>query len=341
MININNDIINNLNCFILQNNLLHYNNFPLIMQNPMNHIHFLQRKRMYEYQKLYHNNLEVLKENINLPSINKNNFQINKFPFYYIPELGFNPLLKRSLYINENNSNLKELELNKNLNNNLIEINEKNKTENNNNINNIYYNLNKNELNDINNKNINYNINNYANIEDNINKNISNNPCLYKKTSLKNNFLFNVTHEKKKKYKKKKYNKQTESNNEIKVLKNKKIVYINTLLLNSYSTSKNIKKLNKIIFIGKNKRSSQYRDVSKNGNQWQVLMMLKKKKLYIGTYDSEEFAGRIYDILSLKNRGIKAKTNFKYTNEQIKNICKIDIDIKDKNIYEIISQLIM
>ena len=127
----------------------------------------------------------------------------------------------------------------------------------------------------------------------------------------------------------------------IKVLKNKKIVYVNTLLLNSYATSKNIKQLNNITFIGKSKRSSQYRGVSKNGNQWQVLMMLEKKKSYIGTYDSEEIAGRVYDILSIKNRGIKAKTNFKYTSEQIKNICKIDIDIKDKKLYEIISQLVV
>lgn len=77
---------------------------------------------------------------------------------------------------------------------------------------------------------------------------------------------------------------------EIKVLKNKKIVYINSLLLNSYSTPKNIKKLNKITFIGQNKGSSKYRGLTKMGiNGRQALMMLKKS--YIGTYDCEEFGG--------------------------------------------------
>ena len=70
----------------------------------------------------------------------------------------------------------------------------------------------------------------------------------------------------------------TENNNEIKVLKNNKVVYVNSYLLNSPSTSKKLKKLKKITFIGKSKRSSQFRGVSKNGNQWQVLLMFKKSK---------------------------------------------------------------
>jgi len=314
MSNLNNDSINNLDCFILQNNLLHFNDFPLIIPNPMNHMNFLQKKRMFEYYNLYNNNFDLLKEYINLNSINKNNFQLNEFPLY--------------------------------------NINKENKIENglNNNINEITY-FNKNNNNDIfikdiinqENKKFNYNINHNANIKCNINNNFSKSQHIYNKTFLKNNYIFKVTHAKAKRPKNKlhKYIKQTESNNEIKVLKNKKIVYVNTLLLNSYSTSKNIKQLNKITFIGKSKRSSQYRGVSKNGNQWQVLMMLKKKKSYIGSYDSEEVAGRVYDILSIKNRGIKAKTNFIYTSEQIKNICNIDIDIKNKNLYEIISQLVV
>ena len=340
MSNLNNDSINNLDCFILQNNLLHFNNYPIIIPNSMNYMTFLQKKRMFEYYNLYNNNLDFLKEYINLNSINKNNFQLNEFPLYNIPEFEFNPQIKKSLYFNVNNSILKELEFN---------INKENKIENglNNNINEITYN-NKNDINGIFNKDIinqenksfNYNINNNANIKCNINNNVAKSQHIDNKTSLKNNYIFKVTHAKVKRPKKK-YIKQTESNNEIKVLKNKKIVYVNTLLLNSYSTSKNIKQLNKITFIGKSKRSSQYRGVSKNGNQWQVLMMLKKKKSYIGSYDSEEVAGRVYDILSIKNRGIKAKTNFIYTSEQIKNICNIDIDIKNKNLYEIISQLVV
>ena len=69
-------------------------------------------------------------------------------------------------------------------------------------------------------------------------------------------------------------------------------------------------------------------------------MMINKNKSYIGSYPSEELAARIYDILALKNRGIKARTNFIYNRKQIQNICEKEIDIKAENISEIISQLI-
>ena len=153
--------------------------------------------------------------------------------------------------------------------------------------------------------------------------------------------FFNVVQEDKPK---KELNKRnvlnTENNNEIKVLKNNKVVYINTYLLNSYSSSKNIKTLNNISFVGRNKRSSQYRGVSKNGNKWQVLMAINNNKYYIGSYPSEELAARIYDILVIKNRGVKARTNFIYNNNQIKKICENEIDLKSANISDIIDQLI-
>ena len=41
MSNLNNAKINNLDCFILQNNLLHFKNFPKIFPNTMNHMTFL------------------------------------------------------------------------------------------------------------------------------------------------------------------------------------------------------------------------------------------------------------------------------------------------------------
>jgi len=131
-----------------------------------------------------------------------------------------------------------------------------------------------------------------------------------------------------------------ENNNEIKVLKNHKAVYVNSYLLNTPNTSKKFKKLNKIAFIGRSKRGSRFRGVSKNGNQFQVLIMQNKGKSYIGSYNSEEYAARIYDILSIKYRGIKARTNFKYSSQQIKKIYEMDIDIKSKNIYDIIDELI-
>ena len=131
----------------------------------------------------------------------------------------------------------------------------------------------------------------------------------------------------------------TENNNEIKVLKNNKVVYVNSYLLNSPSTSKKLKKLKKITFIGKSKRSSQFRGVSKNGNQWQVLLMFKKSKSYVGSYNSEEIAAKIYDILAIKLRGVKARTNFKYSYEQIKKIGDIDFNKNSKNLEEIIIKL--
>ena len=71
-------------------------------------------------------------------------------------------------------------------------------------------------------------------------------------------------------------------------------------------------------------RSSKFRGVSKNGNKWQVFKMINKKNKYFGTYDSEEIAARVYDIVSLKNKGLKAKTNFKY------NISEANKILEDK-----------
>ena len=214
-----------------------------------------------------------------------------------------------------------------------------------NNVNKIYSNLNANVFNNLfvnyntdkNIENKNYNINNNV-INNDINNIIkdSNSTYFHNKKPL-NKILFIVTHVKKKKKVMKNHIK-FDNNNEIKVFKNNKFVYVNSSLLKPCSTYKNIKEFNNITFITKSKRSSKYRGVSKNGNKWQVLMM-NNKKSYIGSYDSEELAGRIYDKLALKYKGIKAKTNFKYTNQQIKNICENDINLKEKNIYDIISQL--
>lgn len=127
--------------------------------------------------------------------------------------------------------------------------------------------------------------------------------------------------------------------NEIKVLKNKKAVYIDRYFLNTNSTSRDTKKLKKNKFIIRNKTSSKYRGVSKNGNKWQVLIQINKKQSYIGSYLSEEFAARVYDVLEIKNRGIKAKTNFIYNNIQKNNISKSKINIKSDNVSDIIKQL--
>ena len=78
--------------------------------------------------------------------------------------------------------------------------------------------------------------------------------------------IFKVTKLKEKKSIKKFINKkmiQNKNNNKIKVLKNKKLVYVNSFLLNSDSASKNIKRLNKVIFIGINRRESKFSGVSR------------------------------------------------------------------------------
>ena len=87
-----------------------------------------------------------------------------------------------------------------------------------------------------------------------------------------------------------------------------------------------------------NGKSSKYRGVSRNKNNWQVFLMMNRRKTYVGTYPSEEIAARVYDILSIKYRGLKAITNFIYNNDQKKMIKEIDVNIKSKNIYEIISK---
>lgn len=131
----------------------------------------------------------------------------------------------------------------------------------------------------------------------------------------------------------------SESNNEIKVLKNNKVVYMNKFLLNSYSTSRAIKRLKKINFIIRKKRSSKYRGVSKNGNKWQVLIMINKKKYYVGNFSSEDLAARIYDIQAIKSWGIKARTNFVYDNKQLNKIYNKKINIKCDNLSEIMTQI--
>jgi len=70
----------------------------------------------------------------------------------------------------------------------------------------------------------------------------------------------------------------------------------------------------------KKSRGSKYRGVSRNGNQWQVLIMVNKKKRYVGSFSTEEEAARVYDKVSLQNHGSKAKTNYFYTEDEIKSI---------------------
>lgn len=57
--------------------------------------------------------------------------------------------------------------------------------------------------------------------------------------------------------------------------------------------------------------------------------MLNKKNTYLGSYSSEKFAAKIYDFMSIKKNGIRAKTNFTYNYKQIERIYYLNFDIKD------------
>ena len=121
--------------------------------------------------------------------------------------------------------------------------------------------------------------------------------------------------------------------NEIKIRKNNKMVYMNKCLIKQKSK-------NNDGIVGKKRRKSIYRGVSRNGNGWQVIISSKHRKGYIGIFKTQEIAARIYDIVSIKDRGIKAKTNFQYDIHQIQNIIETNIDYNTQNIEEIISNLI-
>ena len=121
--------------------------------------------------------------------------------------------------------------------------------------------------------------------------------------------------------------------NEIRVKKNHKMIFMNKCLIREKNKKKNFIKENK-------NRRSIYRGVSKNGSKWQTIVYSKYFNGYIGVYPTQELAARVYDIFSIKNKGLKANTNFMYNIHQIQKIIESNIDYKSENIEEIISNLI-
>jgi len=73
------------------------------------------------------------------------------------------------------------------------------------------------------------------------------------------------------------------------------------------------------------KRGSIYRGVSRNGKQFQVMVMSNNLKYFSGQITSEELAARIYDRYALQTMGLRAKTNFAYTSQELAVIVA-DID---------------
>ncbi len=68
------------------------------------------------------------------------------------------------------------------------------------------------------------------------------------------------------------------------------------------------------------KRGSIYRGVSKNGKQYQVMVMNNNYKYFSGQIKSEELAARIYDRYALQTLGLRARTNFDYTRAELVQI---------------------
>ena len=343
MLILSNNILETLIGLIFPNNII--TNDVLSNEVSLTQHSFLQKKRCLE-----NNNIIQNYENIHFQNTN-NKGQIKYYHECYRENQLFSPKFINPLYNDINQCKFGDSSnyCNFIVNNDIIKQNFIN-----NNIGNLNYHLNgglfnmysaqkysfRNLVEDINK----INIINSKNIKDSLNEKINKKDsldCYKSEKALSNktkNKIFKVTKLKEKKSIKKFINKkmiQNKNNKKIKVLKNKKLVYVNSFLLNSDSASKNIKRLNKVIFIGINRRGSKFRGVSRNGNQYQVLIMINKKKIYIGSYPVEEDAARIYDILTLKFRGIKAKTNYYYNYEQIKKIQALDI----KNIFQIISKL--
>ena len=109
-----------------------------------------------------------------------------------------------------------------------------------------------------------------------------------------------------------------------KLIKNNKRVFVNCIYSDIFLKNSNQK--NKKNLYKKTSRNSSYRGVSKNGNKWQALLMNNKNRYYLGNYNSEETAAKVYDFFSIKFLGKKATTNFFYDDEYFKKIYEIEFN---------------
>ncbi|CAI2385545.1 unnamed protein product [Moneuplotes crassus] len=72
--------------------------------------------------------------------------------------------------------------------------------------------------------------------------------------------------------------------------------------------------------IGANFRGSKFIGVSRNGESWQVYIVIDRRKKYVGCFSSKLEAAAIYDKLAINFHGRKAKTNFSYTKQEVLQI---------------------
>jgi len=64
-------------------------------------------------------------------------------------------------------------------------------------------------------------------------------------------------------------------------------------------------------------RRSEFIGVSRNGDNWQVMVNLHNSKKYAGTYPTEKQAALVNDFFTISLQGSKACTNFHYSAQNI------------------------
>ena len=67
-------------------------------------------------------------------------------------------------------------------------------------------------------------------------------------------------------------------------------------------------------------KRSKYIGVSKNGNNWQALVVIGPNKVYLGTYKNEIEASYVFDFYSIISHFTEAKVNRSYNATQILNM---------------------
>jgi hypothetical protein len=80
------------------------------------------------------------------------------------------------------------------------------------------------------------------------------------------------------------------------------------------------------------KRRSKFTGVTKNSANYQTLIVLKGKKIYVGSYPLEINAAITFDLYSLIMHGDKATPNFDWTVDQIIEMLNNFID--NKGVFE-------
>ena len=63
--------------------------------------------------------------------------------------------------------------------------------------------------------------------------------------------------------------------------------------------------------------------MTKNSSNYQTLIVVNGRKIYVGSYPMEEYAAVTYDFYSLLLHGPKATTNFSYTPDDVMKMLEV------------------